>query len=151
MAELAARYTGRETVVADGDLLVDKFIGKVIRTLGHGTNKDANALLGSHALDPVPHAHERSIETKCHLAAVGRQVVGDGVLNNSQKLLLRSRGANRQTVQQLHHETGKALEGSGNTDGGRNLDQNSLGCVNVDLQLTSLVDGRVEQRKQALG
>lgn len=41
-AELAARDRGGERVVRDGDLLVDVRVGEVIRTAGHGTNKDGN-------------------------------------------------------------------------------------------------------------
>jgi len=54
-------------------------------------------------------------------------------------------------VKQLHHKTGEALEGSRYSDGGRDLDQHPLGGVDINLQPSSLVDGRVEQSKQALG
>lgn len=78
-------------------------------------------------------------------------MVGDGVLDNLEELLLGGGGADREAVQELHHQTGKALEGSGDADGGRNLDQDALGGVDVDLQLASLVDRRVEQGEKALG
>ncbi len=45
VAELAAGNASRETVVADGNLLVYVFVGEVVGTLGHGTDKDTNALL----------------------------------------------------------------------------------------------------------
>lgn len=151
MAELAARHAGREAVVADGDLLVDKLVGKVVGSLGHGADKDTHALLGPDAFHPVPDTNQRRIETERHLAAVGRQVIGDGVLDDLEELLLGGGGADRETVQELHHQTGKALEGSGDADGGRDLDQDALGGVDVDLQLASLVDGRVEQGEKALG
>ena len=47
-------------------------------------------------------------------------------------------------MKELHHETGKSLEGSRDADGGRDLDQHAFGGVDVDLELSSLVDGRVE-------
>lgn len=46
MAELAARDAGRETVVADGDLLVYELVGEVVRALSHGSDKDTDTLLG---------------------------------------------------------------------------------------------------------
>jgi hypothetical protein len=43
-------------------------------------------------------------------------VVSDGVLDHSKQLLVRVGGADGQTVQELHHQTGKSLECSWNTD-----------------------------------
>lgn len=151
VAELAAGHARRETEVADGDLLVDELVGEGIFALGHGAHEDADALLGAHALDPVPHPHHLGVEAERDLAAVGRQVVGDGVLDDAQQLLLRRRRPNREAVQQLDHQTGEALEGTGNADGGRDLNQDALGRVDVDLQFASLVDGRVKQGKETLG
>jgi hypothetical protein len=150
MAELAARYTGREGPAADGNLLVHKRVSKVVFTLGHGANKDANALLGPDALDVVTEAHQRRLKTKRHLAAVGRQVVSNGVLNDAQQLVVRVRRPDRQAVQQLHHETGESLERSGNSDRRGDLDEDALGGVDVDLELSSLVDGGVKERQEAL-
>lgn len=47
-------------------------------------------------------------------------------------------------MKQLHHQTGESLEGSGNTDSGADFDEDALGGVYVDLQLASLVDGRIK-------
>lgn len=120
-------------------------------SLGHGTDKDSNALLGTNRLKVVSGPHNGGLETESHLAAVGRQVVGDGVLDHLQQLLLRVGGADGQTVEQLDHQTRKTLEGSGNANGGVDFDQNTLSSVDKDLQAASLVDGRVEKGKKALG
>lgn len=150
VAELAAGHARRETEFADGDLLIDKLVGKGVFALGHGTHEDTDALLGAHALDPVPDAHHLGIVTERDLAAVGRQVVGDGVLDDAQQLLLRRGRPNRKAVQQLYHQTGEALKSTGNADGGRDLNQDAFGRVDVDLQFASLVDRRVKKGKETL-
>lgn len=48
-------------------------------------------------------------------------------------------------MQKLDHETSESLEGSRNTDGGRNLDQDALGGVDINLEFAVLIDGRVQQ------
>lgn len=116
VAELAASNTGRQREVADRNLLVHHGVGKVILTLGHSTDEDADAVLGIHRLDILTNLDQWRIETQSNLAAVGRQVVGDGVLDHPEQLLVRVGGADRQAVQKLNHETGEALECSGNTD-----------------------------------
>lgn len=58
VAELTAGYTGTETEVADGNGVVLELIGKVIVALGHGTDEDADALLGSESLDVVLDTHD---------------------------------------------------------------------------------------------
>lgn len=45
MAELAAGDTGRQTEVADGDLLVNIRVGEVVGTFGHGTDEYADAFV----------------------------------------------------------------------------------------------------------
>lgn len=77
-------------------------------------------------------------------------MVRDGVLDDTQQLLLRVCGSNRQAVEELDHETSKPLEGSGDSYGRGHLDQNAFGGMDVNLQLASLVDGGVEQREKAL-
>ena len=53
-------------------------------------------------------------------------------------------------MKELDHETGKSLECSGNADCWANFDQHALCGVYIDLQLASLIDGGVEESKQAL-
>lgn len=53
-------------------------------------------------------------------------------------------------MEQLHHEARETLEGTRDTHGRTDFDEHALGGVDVDLQLASLVDGRVEQGEQAL-
>lgn len=89
VAELTTRHTGTETVVADTDALILEGIGKVIVALGHGTDEDGDALIGLQRLQVVPGAHQGGFETHGDLATVGRQVVGDGVLDDLEQFLLR--------------------------------------------------------------
>lgn len=150
MAELAAGNASRETVVTDSNLLVYEFVGEIIRALGHGTNKDANALRWFKVLDIVSRSHDLFVKTEGNLAAVRREMVCDGVLNDAQQLLLRVCGSDGQTVEKLNHQTSKTFEGPGNSNGWGNLNENALRSVDVDLQLASLVDRGIEKGKQAL-
>lgn len=91
MAELAAGHTRAETVIAYTDRIVLERIGKIIPPLRHSTHKHADALLGTQRLDIILHPDDRRVETERYLAAVGRQVVCDRVLDDLQQLLLRVR------------------------------------------------------------
>jgi hypothetical protein len=53
-------------------------------------------------------------------------------------------------VEQLDHQTSKSLECSRDADGWADFDQNAFSGVDVDLELAGLVDGRVQECKQAL-
>lgn len=53
-------------------------------------------------------------------------------------------------MQQLDHQTGEALKGSGDTDRGRDLNEDTLGSMDVNLELASFVDGRVQQGEETL-
>lgn len=150
VAELAASNTGRKTVVADRNLVVDVGVGEVVGALGHGTDKDADALLGIQAVDIAPDRLHLGVEAQRHLAAVGRQVVGDGVLDHTEELFLRVSRPDGKAVKQLDHETGETLEGTRDADGGRDLDQDILGGEDVDLELAGFVDRRVEEGQEAL-
>lgn len=133
--------------MADTDLLVHVLVGKVIGTLCHGTHKDAYALLGVQAVDVVPDPNDGGIEAERYLAAVGWQVVGYGVLNHAQELLLRVGRPDGQAMQKLDHQSSKALECSRDADRGGHLNEDTLGGLDVDLQLARLVYRRVKQCK----
>ena len=150
VAELAARDAGREAVVADRDLLVHVGVGEVVGALGHGAHKDADALVPPKRVDVIANPHQRRVEAERDLAAVGRKVVGDGVLDHLQELLLGVGALDGEPVEQLDHQTGEALERPGNANRGRDFDQHSLGGLDVDLQLPGLVYRRVEESKQTL-
>lgn len=150
MAELAASNTGGQAEVADTDGIILEGIGKVIATLGHSTDKDANALFRLELLDVVSDADDGGIETQGDLAAVGRQVIGDGVLDDLEQLLLRRSRSNGEAVQELNHETGETLEGSGDADGGADFDEDTFGGGDVDLEFAGLVDGGVEKGEKTL-
>lgn len=133
MTELAASNTGRETKVADGNLLVDIRVSKVVGTLGHSTNEDANAFIVIELVDVAPDLHDGSVETEGDFAALWGQVVGDGVLNDTEQFFLRIGGFYGETVEQLDHEAGKTLEGTRDSHRRRHLYQDTLGGGDVDL------------------
>jgi hypothetical protein len=144
VAELAARYTGTEIEVADTDGVVLDGIGEVIAALGHGTDENTDALVLVQALDVVAHSDDLGIETEGDLPAVRGEMVCDRILNDLDELLLGGGGADHVSVEQLYHETGKALESSGYPDGRADLDQYVFVGLDVDLELSSLVDRRIQ-------
>ena len=103
MAEFAAGNACAQTVVADTDRVVLEGVGEIIMALGHGTDKDTHALVGSQSLEVVPGPDDGCLVTEGHLPAIGGQVIGDGVLDHLEQLLLRVRGADGETVQKLDH------------------------------------------------
>jgi hypothetical protein len=150
VAELAAGDARREAVVADGDLLVDPGIGEVVRSLGHGADKDADALIGSKRVDVVTDAHQRRVKAERDLAAVGRQVIGDGVLDHLEELFLCVGALDGKAMQELHHQAGETLERARDADRGRDLNKHTLGGLDVYLEFPGLVDGRVEEGEETL-
>lgn len=141
VAEFAASNAGTEVELADGDAVVFDAVGKIIVAFGHSSDEDADTLVGVQALDVVAYTHNLGVEAECDLSAVGGKVVSDGVLDNLDKLLIGSRGADLVTMQQLHHQTGEALEGTWDAHGRVDLDQHAPSCLDIDLQFASLVDG----------
>lgn len=53
-------------------------------------------------------------------------------------------------MEKLHHKTGEPLERSGDTNGRADLDQDTFGGVDKDLQFSRLVDRRVKQSEKTL-
>lgn len=77
-------------------------------------------------------------------------MVGDGVLDDLDELLIGSGRADLVTMQQLDHETGEALESTRDAHGGVHLNEHATSRLDVDLQFAPFVDGRIEQGEQAL-
>lgn len=150
MAEFTAGHTSTQAEVADTDGVILEGISKVIMTLGHGTDKNTNALICIQRLDIVCCSDHGCLETESHLTAVGRQVIGNGILDDLQQLLLRVGRADGEPVKELNHQPGKPLEGPRNTHRGVHFNQNPLGGMDKNLKLASLVDGGVEKGQETL-
>ena len=150
VAELGACHRGGEGKVADRDFLVDVLVGKVVVTLGHGTNENADALIWLQGLHVLADLDDWCVEGKRDLAAVWWEVVGDWVLDHLEELLLRVRGANREAVQKLDHKAGETLKGTWNADSWADFDEHALGGRDVYLEEASLVDRRIEESEQTL-
>lgn len=99
VAKLGACHTSGETEVADGDLLVDKLVGEIVGSLGHGANKHADALIWLQCLHIFPNLDHRRIETESDLPAIRGEVIRNRVLDNLEQLLLGVCRANRQAMQ----------------------------------------------------
>jgi hypothetical protein len=150
MAKFAACYAGTEVELADGNAVILDVIRKVIVALCHGTNKDCNALVLVQARDVVTDTYDLCVETERDLAAVGRKVIGDWVLDHLDELLLRGCRSNLVSVEKLYHKTSESLECTRNAHGRAHPDEDILGGLDVDLKLTRLVDWRVEEGQKTL-
>lgn len=53
-------------------------------------------------------------------------------------------------MKELDHQPSEALECTGNAHGGANFDENAFRRVDVYLELSGFVDGRIEEGKEAL-
>jgi hypothetical protein len=53
-------------------------------------------------------------------------------------------------MEELDHETSESLEGTWDSDGWADFNENPLGGVDVDLKFACLIDRRVEEGKEAL-
>ena len=77
-------------------------------------------------------------------------MVRDGILDDLEKFLLGVDGADGESVKELDHQTRKTLEGTRDSDGGADFDEDAFGGVDVDLKAAGLVDWRIEEGKEAL-
>jgi hypothetical protein len=150
MTKFAAGNAGTEVKVADSDAVVLQVIGEIIATFGHGSNKDCDALILIEAPDVVAYAHNFRVEAERDLATVGWEMIGDGVLDDLDEFFLRRSRANLVAVEQLHHETRKALKCSGNAHRRADPDKHVLVRLDVDLEPAGFVDRRVEESKETL-
>lgn len=62
MAKLAASNTGTQRVIADTNGIILELVGERIISLGHGSDEDANALLGSQILNVIPDSYHLCVE-----------------------------------------------------------------------------------------
>jgi hypothetical protein len=145
MAQLGAGHGCGQRVVGKSNLLVDHSVRKVILTLCHGSDKDAKGLVLLESTDVFADIDDGSLPGQGDLAAVGRKVLSDGVLDDLQELLGGVGGADGKLVEKLDHQTGETLEGTRNTDGRVDFDKNTLRALDVHLELAGFVDRRVEE------
>lgn len=91
MTELAACNTGTEIELTDCDAVVLDTIREVVITLGHGTHKDSDALVFAETCNISADTYNFRVKAECDFTTIRRQMVGDGVLDNLDELLLRRR------------------------------------------------------------
>jgi hypothetical protein len=127
VAELAAGNASAEAEIRDADGVVLEAIREVVFALGHGANEHTDALAFVQAFDIVFDSHHRGLVAERDFAAVWRQMIGDGVLDDSEELFLRGRAADGQTVQQLDHEAREPFKGTRDPHRRRDFDQYTLG------------------------
>ena len=71
VAEFAARDACAEAVITDTDSLVLKGIGEVVFAFRHGTDKDADALVGRQGLDIIPDSDNLRVKAEGDFPAIG--------------------------------------------------------------------------------
>ena len=91
MAELTACNAGTEVKLANSDAVVLDVIGKVVVALGHSTYEDCDTLALVEIANVIADTYDLGVEAERDLAAVGRKVIGDGVLDDFDELFLRRR------------------------------------------------------------
>ena len=82
MAKLAARHAGTETVVTDGDLLVDELVSEVIGPLRHGPDKYADTLRGLELRDVLSNPNNGCVEAERDLPAFWWEMISDRILDD---------------------------------------------------------------------
>ena len=88
MTELTAGNAGTEIELADSNAIVLDVIREVIVALCHGTNEDCDAFVLGKSRNIVADTYDLGVETECYLAAVGRKMIGDRILDDLDKLFL---------------------------------------------------------------
>lgn len=145
VAELAACNAGTEVEIADANAVVLDRVREVVIALRHGTDKDCDTLVLVETSDVVAQAHNLSIETESDLAAIGRKVIRDWVLDHLDQLLLGRSRPDLVPVQQLHHQTSKSLECTWDAHSRADPDEDVAGGLDIDLKLARLVDRRIKE------
>lgn len=150
MAEFAASNTCGQAVVADGNLVVNVCVSKIVGAFGHRTDEHTDTLRGAQAINVASDGLHFCVKTQCNFAAIWRQVICDWVLDDPEQLFLRVSRPDGKPVEQLHHQAGEALERARNADGRRDFNQHIFRCRDVYLKFAGLVDGRIEKGEKAL-
>lgn len=94
IAKFATRYASAQAVIAYTDRVVLEAVGKIVVTFGHRTHKDANTLFRPEIRYVVFNPNHICVIAERDLTAIGRQVIGDGILDDLEEFFLRICGSN---------------------------------------------------------
>ena len=83
MAELATRHARAQTIIANTNRIILIHIRERVLPLRHRAHKHADTLLRPQIGYVIAYAHDLGVEGEGDFAAVGGQVVRDGVLNDA--------------------------------------------------------------------
>ena len=150
VAEFAAGHAGAEAEGTNADGIVFERVCKIILALGHGTDEDTYTLFGSQIRDVVPNTDNLGVEAQGDLSTIRGQVVSNRILDHFEQFLLGIHGPDGQFVKQLDHKTCKSLESPGDSDRWVDLNEDPLGCVDIDLESSGFVDWRIKQGQETL-
>lgn len=150
MTEFAACHTCAQAVVAYANGIIFEAVGKVVFSLCHRSNEHADAFAWRKRVNVVSDSYYLGVEAECDFSATWRKVVRDGILDDLEKLFLGIDRSNGQTMKKLHHQACKSFESSRYPDSWADFDEDTFSCMYKDLELSSFVDRRVKERKEAL-
>ena len=77
-------------------------------------------------------------------------MISDWVLDDLEKFFLGVCRPDGESMEQLNHKTGETLECSRYADRRADFNENTLGCMDVYLQLAGLVDWRIKESEETL-
>lgn len=77
-------------------------VGEVVRSTGHGSDKDTDGVRLGQRRQELGQADRRRVTGEGELDRVRRQVVGDGVLDNTEELLRALDTTNAELVKKLN-------------------------------------------------
>ena len=116
----------------------------------HGADKDDDRVRVGDGRKVLGEADGGGIKGEGNFVGEGGEVVRDGVLDHLEQLFRAVDGADREAMEELDHEAAEALERAGDADGRIDLNEDAARGVDIHLQLAGLVQGRVEEREEAL-
>ena len=88
IAEFSTCYASTQAVIAYADGVVLEAVGEVVVAFGHCTDKNADALFGSDIRYVVFHPNDVGVKTEGDLAAIGRKMISDRILDDFEEFLL---------------------------------------------------------------
>src|SRR5690606_37003045 len=97
------------------------------------------------ALNVFSNVENWGFPTESNLAAVWWKVLSDGVLDNTEEHFGGCGGSDGEFVKELNHKTCETLECTRNAYGGVDLHKDTFGGLNVNLELSSLVEWGIQE------
>ena len=149
-ANLGASDTGTQWELANRNLFITILVGKIIWPMRVRSNDETDGFILGQRRGKLRDTDRRCISGTDNFAASDRQMVGYWVFDDFEKLFSALRRSDRELVQQLNHQSRKTLKRARNTRMRMHFNKNIVSRADVHLQMTSLVQWRVQKRQKTL-